>query len=170
MPRRSRELELTPELVALVERLEPDPGPEPGTDEHTDEELVDWAKAILDEEAGDRLYLFAYGSLIWKPDFEFEASQRATASGWHRSFCMRITRWRGTRDLPALMMTLDRGGSCTGVLYKLPDRNHVDQVYRLLDREIDAKPATNTPRWINIDTDTGRARALAFVADRDGPA
>jgi len=68
------------------------------------------------------------------------------------------------------MMALDRGGACTGIAYRLPDKDHVEQVVRLLDREIDANPPTNVPRWLTVETPDGPKRALAFVADRNGPA
>jgi cation transport protein ChaC len=86
------------------------------------------------------------------------------AYGWHRRFCMRLTRWRGTREVPGLMMALDRGGACAGVAYRLPDADHHGQIIRLLTRETDGNPATNVPRWISIATPRGPLTALAFVA------
>jgi glutathione-specific gamma-glutamylcyclotransferase len=68
--------------------------------------------ALLLEYKPKELWIFAYGSLIWNPEFEFKESRGATAGGWHRSFCLKLRRWRGTRELPALMLALDRGGSC----------------------------------------------------------
>jgi cation transport protein ChaC len=111
----SRKLLLTPELVSVVERTELDPGPEPGTNEHTDEEFSFMVEALLKEYSPADLWVFAYGSLIWNPEFKFEESRPAQAKGWHRSFCLTLTRRRGTREYPALMMALDRGGSCKGV-------------------------------------------------------
>ncbi|WP_352646512.1 gamma-glutamylcyclotransferase [Mesorhizobium sp. M0136] len=77
---------------------------------------------------------------------------------------------RGTRDLPALMLALDRGGSCKGVVYRLPAEDHFGQLGRLMRREIDANPPTNVPRWIWVKTSDGPLRALAFVAAPDGKA
>jgi cation transport protein ChaC len=167
MPRR---LSLTPELVARVERTEPDPGPEPGTEEHSPDELRALAEEVLAAQPGGPLRVFAYGSLIWAPEFEVRQSARARVRGWHRSFCLRLTRWRGTRELPALMMALDRGGSCAGVLYEIDTDDPLAQVVRLLEREIDGKPATNVPRWLKAETGEGPIAALAFVADPAGPA
>ena len=64
------------------------------------------------------LHVFAYGSLIWKPVYEPAAAQRATAPGWHRAFCLKVARFRGTIDRPGLMMQLHPGdgvaeASCT---------------------------------------------------------
>lgn len=163
---------LTAELVALVERLEPDPGPPPGEREHTPAEFAAMADAILAGKAdrGEPLWLFAYGSLIWKPDFEHVDTLPAIAPGWHRSFCLKLTRWRGTREQPALMMALDRGGSCAGFAYRLMDEDHHGQVVRLLQRETDGNPPTNVARWISVQTPRGPLQALAFVASPTGPA
>lgn len=163
-------MRLTEELVALVERLEPDPGPEPGTREHNDAEYAQMVASLLVEYQPEELWVFAYGSLIWNPEFDFLEHCAAIASGWHRAFCLRLTRWRGTRDVPALMLALDRGGSCSGIAYRLPPGDRRAQLDRLVRREIDANPPTNVPRWINVKTDRGHLRALAFVADPVGPA
>ena len=161
---------LTADLVAKVDRIEPDPGPEPGTSEHTDAEFDDLVEHLLAEYRPETLWVFAYGSLIWNPEFAHVEQRPATAQGWHRSFCLKLTRWRGTRDLPALMLALDRGGSCNGIVYRLPTEDHFGQIGQLLRREIDANPPTNVPRWIKVNTKDGPLRALAFVAAPDGRA
>jgi cation transport protein ChaC len=161
---------LTADLVALVERFEPDPGPPPGEREQTPEELGAMADAILARRQPGPLWLFAYGSLIWKPDFTHLEEISAVAYGWHRSFCLELTRWRGTPQLPALMMALDRGGSCSGVAYRLPDADHRDQVIQLLRRETDGNPPTNVARWVKIETGHGPVEALAFVVNPAGRA
>jgi glutathione-specific gamma-glutamylcyclotransferase len=170
MPRPKDALALTPELVALVERTEPDPGPEPGRHDPSDAEFAAMAHEVLAGAPEGELWLFAYGSLIWNPDHDFVEHLRATAIGWHRSFCLTLTRWRGTREIPALMMALDRGGSCTGLAYRLPDGDRHEQVERLLRRETDGIPATNVARWITVNAGGRPIRALAFVAARDGVA
>ncbi len=163
-------MDLTAELVALVERTEPDPGPEDGTTEHTAADFSAMADAVLAQHDPEDFWVFAYGSLIWNPEFEAVEQRRATAAGWHRSFCLKLTRWRGTRDLPALMLALDRGGACTGIAYRLSSGDKHGQIVRLLEREIDANPPTNVPRWLNVSTSEGSIKALAFVALRRGNA
>ena len=161
---------LTEELVRLVERTEPDPGPEEGTIEHSSDDFESLAEALLSEYSPDKLWIFAYGSLIWNPEFDFVEVIPAVAHGWHRSFCLKLTRWRGTRELPALMLALDRGGACNGNAYSLPNKDHKAQIVRLLEREIDANPPTKVPRWIDVSVDDFNLKALTFVADPDGPA
>ncbi len=163
-------MDLTAELIALVERTEPDPGPEAGTTEHTAADFALMADAVLAQHDPDHLWVFAYGSLIWNPEFEAVEQRRAVAAGWHRSFCLKLTRWRGTRELPALMLALDRGGICVGIAYRLPAGDRHGQIVRLLEREIDANPPTNVPRWIEVATTEGRLKALAFIASRRGSA
>jgi cation transport protein ChaC len=170
MPKAKEPLALTPELVALIERMEPDPGPEPGRHDPTDEEFAAMAAQVLARAPEGDLWLFAYGSLIWNPGHDFVEQTRAIALGWHRSFCLTLTRWRGTREVPALMMALDRGGSCTGIAYRLPPGDRLKQIELLLRRETDGIPATNVARWISVNTAAGPIRALAFVASREGPA
>lgn len=162
-------MHLTQDLVALVERFEPDPGPHPGTSDPTDDDYAQMATALLKDYKPDELWLFAYGSLIWKPAFDVIDQCRAIANGWHRSFCMQLTRWRGTREVPALMLALDRGGSCTGIAYRLPDGDHHKQIQRLLEREVDGNPPTNIARWISVRLPGRTVKALAFVATPEGP-
>lgn len=164
-------LTLTAELVARVERTEPDPGPEPGSSDHTDDEYRVMAEKLAASASPGPFWLFAYGSLIWNPELDVVLEQQpAVARGWHRSFCLRLTRWRGTREVPALMLALDRGGSCHGVAYRLPDDGKISQIEKLLRREIDANPPTNIARWIPVQINGTTSVALAFVADRKGPA
>ena len=170
MPKLREALALTPELVALVDRIEPDPGPEPGRHDPTDAEFAAMAEETLRGAPEGDIWLFAYGSLIWNPDHDFVEQLHATASGWHRSFCLKLTRWRGTREIPALMMALDRGGSCTGLVYRLPAGDRREQIERLLRRETDGVPATNVARWINVSAGGRTIRALAFVVARTGVA
>lgn len=157
-------MDLTADLVALVERIEPDPGPDPDTREFEDSDYEVAADALLSQYRPESLWVFAYGSLIWNPVFEHIEQRRAVAHGWHRSFCLKLTRWRGTREVPALMLALDRGGTCVGIAYKVAGNDIRNQLVKLLDRELDAIPATNIPKWINISTNEGPLKALAFIA------
>ena len=156
---------LTAELVARVARVEPDPGPIPGFDHHTERDYDDLVDALLAAHQSDQFWVFAYGSLIWKPAFAFIAQERVTAKGWHRSFCLKIARWRGTADLPGLMMTLDRGGQCAGVAYRLADDDIKGQLGLLVRREVSLKPTANAPRWIKVTTGDVHRQALAFTAN-----
>jgi cation transport protein ChaC len=165
----SRVMSLTPELVARCHRLVEDSGPLPGLNHLTDgdyEELVDQTLATRPDHSP--LWLFAYGSLIWKPEIEHLDERVAMLRGWHRSFCINQPRWRGTPERPGLMMGLDRGGACKGVAFRLPDAEPREQLARLFRREMTVKPATYMPRWLRLETEDGAITALGFTVSRRG--
>lgn len=168
MPSVKSPMALTAELVARVDRIEPDPGPRPGAVHLTDADYDAVVEGLLQQHAPSLLWVFAYGSLIWKPEFTSVEHRRATAYGWHRSFCLTLTRWRGTPEQPGLMMALDRGGCCHGVVYRLPDEGHAKQLGRLVRREMSIKQGANIPRWIMVETSAGKLRALAITASPKG--
>ena len=167
---RQRPLQLTPELVAIVHRVVEDAGPEPGVTYHSEADFDEVTSGILSQHAEDTdFWLFAYGSLIWKPEFEHSEERTATVHGWRRSFCLKANRWRGTIDQPGLVMILDRGGQCNGVVFRI-DRDRVAHgLGKLVRREMDAKPPSQVPRWITAATQKGKVRALAFVSNPKGP-
>jgi cation transport protein ChaC len=158
---------LTPDLVARVHRVLEDPGPDPTWVYHVDEDYDAVVQNLLaSHPGGPDTWLFAYGSLIWKPEIEHVETRKGTARGWHRSFCFRIMRFRGTKEQPGLMMSLDRGGQCQGVLLRLAPQNLEAQLGKLVRREMTVKPPNNLPRWINVQTEHGPFPALAFVMNR----
>lgn len=162
------EMALTPELVARCERGIADPGPEPGLPYLNDAEYEAIATKLLAEKPEGPLWVFAYGSLIWNPEYEAVEHRRATAHGWHRAFCLELQRWRGTPEQKGLMMGLERGGSCHGVVFRLPDGDHHAALVRLLRREISFAAETSGIRWIPVATGQARIRALVFWAGASG--
>lgn len=167
-----RVMSLTPELVARVHRHIEDPGPSPDAaylDEGDYAAMVDAALAGHPG-AGAPLWLFVYGSLIWKPEIEHIEERVARLHGWRRSFCLKLTRWRGTREQPGLMLGLDRGGACQGLALRLPDGDRRAQLDKIFRREMTAKPSTYTPRWLRVATAEGPVTALGFVINPKGRA
>ena len=162
-----RQMSLTVAHVARVHRQVADPGAAPAA-LHSDADYAAWVRKILAScpAPGQPVSLFAYGSLIWKPEIPHVAEAPAGAHGWHRAFCLRQVRFRGAPEFPGLMMALDRGGSCRGMRYTLPDTDLPGQLDRLFRREFTVKPITNMPRWINVDVKGVAGPALAFVINR----
>ncbi|TIT03870.1 gamma-glutamylcyclotransferase [Mesorhizobium sp.] len=157
-----RRMSLTSELVALCHREEADPGPDGSWTQLTDEDFGTLASRLSGEADAGPLWVFAYGSLIWKPAFESVEQQRATAFGWHRSFCLDMVRWRGSAEQPGLMMALERGGRCNGVIYRLPEGEKPLQIERLLRREISDHESIGSVRWLPVHTAQDTLRALGF--------
>lgn len=159
-----RQMSLTAELVSLCFRKEEDRG---FGDQwtplgQTEQEAV--AQRLLDECGAAPLWVFAYGSLIWNPTFDAVETRRATAIGWHRSFCLELTSWRATPEQPGLMMALDRGGRCNGVAYRLSDGDRLALLNRMVRREIVLQEDLDMVRWIEVQTEAGKLRALVFWA------
>ena len=95
-----RALSLTPEHIARIHRLVADAGLAPGATLHTDCDYDVWVDHIVDTHPARHLptQLFAYGSLIWKPEIEHVGERLGTARGWHRAFCFHMHRFRGRAD------------------------------------------------------------------------
>jgi cation transport protein ChaC len=165
------DMKLTAELVARVHRSIPDTGPSPGFVHMEEEDYERLTNEILkDHSCHDDLWIFAYGSLMWRPACEIDDQEMALLKGWHRKFCIRIARWRGTPDNPGLMMALDRGGSCRAVVQRLSAKTARDRLGQLLRRELTSKEhPTNRPRWVTVRTGVRRRRAIAFAVARSSP-
>lgn len=163
-PTRERRLALTAELVAHCERPVPDPGPCAGTTYFSEADYAAFAERLAAESGDGPVWVFAYGSLIWNPGFTWESYRRATVHGWHRCFSMKMERWRGTPEQPGLMLALERGGSCEGIAYRLPQGDRVGELVNLLKREIDGAENAAFIRWVRARTDDERFRALVFYA------
>lgn len=156
---------LSPELVALCERSEPKLGPEPGLTYLTPEDFQAVAARFLDEAGAGPLWIFAYGSLLWRPAFDAVETRLASAAGWRRDFCMEIRRWRGSPQYPGLMMALRMGGACTGVVMQIGGADRQAQLVKLLRRETDCEEDLRSVRWIEAETAEGKVRALACWAE-----
>jgi glutathione-specific gamma-glutamylcyclotransferase len=123
----------------------------------------------LADETGD-LWVFAYGSLMWRPGFAFIERVPARLNGLHRALCVYSFVHRGTPEKPGLVLGLDRGGTCRGIAYLvaapareetiayLRSREQVTMVYREMFRPVILEGAVEN-----------RVRALVYVVDRSHP-
>jgi cation transport protein ChaC len=161
-------MRLTAAHVAKMAREIDDPGPMPGQETSTNDDYRRYLADILAGAPDPRaLWVFGYGSLIWKPAFEFVEMRVGIVRGWHRAFCLGWnTRFRGSAEAPGLMLALDRGGSCKGVIYRLPPDQVEPSLRTLVEREMPYKPTSFPPRWVTVETAQGSQRALTFVIDR----
>ena len=165
----SGQMRLTQRHVELVVREMADPGfiPLPGYRVATDEDYDALVAEILAASPEEGLWVFAYGSLLWNPAFDFVDRHLGVAHGWHRDFCLGWDRrFRGSVDRPGLMLALDRGGQCRGAVYRLPPDALKPNMDRLIRREMSMVPSAFPARWIKVKTDAGTVRALTFAMNR----
>jgi cation transport protein ChaC len=73
--------------------------------------------------AAHDLWVFGYGSLMWRPGFAYEEAQHARLTGYRRCFCIYSVHHRGTRERPGLVLGLDRGGASEGIAYRVAAAN-----------------------------------------------
>ena len=121
--------------------------------------------ANLLPEDGSPVWLFGYGSLIYKVDFEFLEARQATLDGWKRRFWQGSHDHRGTPERPGRVVTLvpDAHAHCTGIAYRVsPD------IFSHLDiREKNGYLRLFKPLMLQ-DGDT--VDALTYIATEDNPA
>jgi cation transport protein ChaC len=111
--------------------------------------------------------VFGYGSLMWRPGFDYLEKVPARLIGEHRALCVYSFDHRGTPERPGLVLGLDRGGACRGIAYRvaaslrdhtiayLREREQTTNVYREVTRSV----------WLGNEP-RERVSALTYVADR----
>src|SRR5689334_9246402 len=115
-------------------------------------------------DGGESFWLFAYGSLMWHPDFDFAEARPAFLHGYHRSFCLYSRDYRGTPERPGLVLGLDRGGSCQGIVYRLPPEAQGPALDLIWAREMAGD--VYRMRRIGVATPQGPVSAYAFAVNR----
>lgn len=114
------------------------------------------------------LWLFGYGSLIWNPGMPATETVRARVRGYHRGLYLWSRVNRGTPEQPGLVLALDRGGSCTGMAFRLAGDGAAPHLEALWRREMPM--GSYRPMWLPCWLADGRrVDALAFVMRRDVP-
>jgi glutathione-specific gamma-glutamylcyclotransferase len=113
------------------------------------------------------LWVFGYGSLMWRPGFEFIEQVPARLIGEHRALCVYSFDHRGTPEQPGLVLGLDRGGACRGVAFRVAAKHRGDTVDYLRSREQTTNVYREVMRslWLE-DQARQRVSALAYVVDR----
>jgi glutathione-specific gamma-glutamylcyclotransferase len=114
---------------------------------------------------GQGFWVFAYGSLMWRPGFPFVDRCDARIRGYHRALCVLSHVHRGTPERPGLVLGLDRGGSCRGVAFRIAEADDAETIAYLRARE--QATAVYLERRVEAWLDDGRVvTALAYVVDR----
>lgn len=116
-------------------------------------------------EGATQVWLFGYGSLIWKADFDFIERRRARLYGWSRRFWQGSHDHRGTPDAPGRVLTLAReaGATCVGAAYLV-----TPAVFDALDQ----REKNGYLRHVEpLEFDDGeRADGLVYIADEHNAA
>ena len=113
----------------------------------------------------DEFWVFGYGSLMWRPGFDYVDASHARLFGYHRALCVRSHVHRGTPERPGLVLGLDRGGSCLGIAFSVsPDKS--DKVLSYL-RARELVTHVYKERRVPLALKSGRrVHAVAYVVDR----
>ncbi len=128
----------------------------------TDAQLRDSLDATLRNWNGeDDVYVFGYGSLVWNPCMQHHGRIAGTVRGFHRRFCMWSHIYRGTAELPGLVLALDRGGAVRGMLYRLAAERARHELELLWRREMIG--GSYVPKWLRAQTEDGEVPAIGFV-------
>jgi cation transport protein ChaC len=113
---------------------------------------------------GTPFWIFGYGSLMWNPNFTWDARHVATVRGYHRSFRVWSRINRGTPEKPGLVLTLDCGGSCRGLLYRIAADRVQEEMHGIWKREMTF--GSYRPKWLNCVVGEETIRALVFTVNR----
>jgi len=118
----------------------------------------------------DALWVFAYASLIWRPDFDVAEQRLARVHGWHRALAMWSRVNRGTPERPGLVFALLRGGMCRGLVMRVPRAHGEAVLQQLWAREMPS--GVYQPKWLRCHVDDAPGdpvRALAFTLPHNSP-
>ncbi|KPF95102.1 gamma-glutamyl cyclotransferase [Rhodopseudomonas sp. AAP120] len=126
------------------------------------------AKILTDAELAEGdLWVFGYGSLMWRPGFDFVEQLPARLIGEHRALCVYSFVHRGTPEQPGLVLGLDRGGACRGIAFRVADEHRMRTVAYLREREQVTSVYREVKRSVWLEDDARRRiSALAYVVDR----
>src|SRR5438552_14359712 len=112
-------------------------------------------------------WVFGYGSLMWRPGFDFVERLPARLIGEHRALCVYSFVHRGTPEKPGLVLGLDRGGACRGIAFRVAEKRRASTIAYLREREQVTSVYREVTRSLWLENDPRqRVSALAYVGDR----
>jgi len=134
----------------------------------SEDELYASRRQLVPDDADcSDIWIFGYGSLIFNPVIDYVEQSPARIFGNHRRFCLWTRLGRGSPDCPGLVLALDRGGSCTGVGFRLNPETAIAELDLLWRREMITM--AYRARWLTLHTPQGHKPAIGFVARPDRP-
>lgn len=112
------------------------------------------------------LWVFGYGSLMWRPGFSFETQIPGLLIGAHRALCVSSIHHRGTPEQPGLVLGLAPGGACRGVAFCVTPGAEDDTIAYLREREQISEVYVEAYRKVRLADGSGRiVQALTYLAD-----
>lgn len=116
------------------------------------------------------LWVFGYGSLMWRPGFHYEEVRRATLVGYRRCFCVYSTHHRGNEQRPGLVLGLDRGGTCHGLAFRIAAERRIETLDYLTAREQISGTYRDTLVPVSLEGEPRQeVLALAYIVERRHP-
>ena len=124
-------------------------------------------RALSAVDASQPVWVFGYGSLIWRPAFDVSEQHAATLRGFRRTFSIYTVEARGTPRTPGLGLGLTPGEQCSGVVLRMTESNRTAGLQTLWQREM--LTGIYRPAWVEVSTRAGNLHALTFVVDTSHP-
>ncbi|MGN6115864.1 MAG: gamma-glutamylcyclotransferase [Nitrobacter sp.] len=120
-----------------------------------------------DQAASGDFWVFGYGSLMWRPGFDFIEQVPARLIGEHRALCVYSFDHRGTPEKPGLVLGLDRGGACRGIAFRVAAGAREATIAYLRAREQTTHVYREVMRSVWLENEARlRVSAMAYVVDR----
>jgi glutathione-specific gamma-glutamylcyclotransferase len=116
------------------------------------------------------LWVFGYGSLMWRPGFVYEEKRRARLNGYRRCFCIYSVHHRGAPERLGMVLGLDRGGACEGIAYRVAAARAAQTVQYLRGRE--QVSGVYREAHVTVELEGGERReatALTYIVERAHP-
>lgn len=114
----------------------------------------------------EQFWIFGYGSLMWRPGFDFLRSEPARIHGYHRSLCVYSHVHRGTPEQPGLVLGLDRGGSCHGMAFEVSPGKWEETIAYLRAREQVTSVYLEKRKTVTLIASGRMVEAVTYVVDR----
>jgi glutathione-specific gamma-glutamylcyclotransferase len=121
---------------------------------------------VFNPEAEKCRWIFAYGSLMWRPGFDYVRVVPARLAGFHRRLCVFSHHYRGTPEKPGLVFGLDRGGSCAGVAYEVAPHQWPQVLAYVRAREMITGVYREIVKSVHVNDEIRFATAVTYAVNR----
>ena len=108
--------------------------------------------------------MFGYGSLMWRPGFDYVDRRPATLHGRRRAFCIYSVHHRGTYERPGLVLGLAPGGAVRGAAYRVAEADWMQVHAYLMEREQPTETYIEARRTVRL-ADGAAVDCLVFLSD-----